>query len=54
MVALTLRLDDKMALKLRLEALAQGRPQSEIIREAITEYLATHGDSLESLERQLR
>jgi predicted transcriptional regulator len=54
MVALTLRLDDKIALRLKLEALAQGRPQSEIIREAIAEYLATHEDPLESLESQLR
>lgn len=54
MVALTLRLDDKMALRLKLTAVAQGRPQSEIIREALVAYLAANEASIESLEEQLR
>lgn len=51
MVAMTLRLDEQMAFKLKLTALVERRPQSELIRQAIDEYLAQHGvDSIESLE----
>ncbi len=51
MVAMTLRLDEQTAFKLKLTALKERRPQSELIRQAIDEYLEQHGvDSIESLE----
>lgn len=55
MVALTVRIDDRLALRLRLAAVDEGRSQAEIVREAIMNYLRTNGaDSIESLEQKLR
>jgi predicted transcriptional regulator len=55
MVAFTLRLNDDLALRLAVVATAKGRSKTDIVREALQEYLSANEDeAFESLEDRLR
>jgi predicted transcriptional regulator len=51
MVAFTLRLNNDLALRLSVVAAAEGRSKTDVVREALTQYLkANEEDAFESLE----